>query len=532
MDHETKVFDENTGRPSQATETQSVPTNVASPGSGTIVTGRTPADGSPTESVPDGPPTSNGQRLPPDPVPLPATPPVLARSRPKPKGSEVKVGPLYYLRFSDGQVLRASCLDCDRAEYSGVQGLLNHCRLAHGRAFKNHDDLITECGRPVQVDENGDLVGFVRPRPDSSSSVHPFNRPVEMTGQAMLLSNGPAAIQLRPDHRDLPMRSKGPRRSERSNLTTVVLVAMPPPRDGPATVRPMPDRRGTPAPLTVPRRRSERLRRTDEVVASTSDVVWPPRVSALTDHVNRHGSDIDLAAIVSEVTQRLELPTPESSDGEDEDEVTAEAAAAAADDDDKKKKNKEKRKRTRRATGDRGRKIKRRRLDPAGPSTAHPPAMKAEANETSIGNLTNLHAGRPDDVVQTTESAALVPYPAAHRPTEATSLSTMNDGQVDRGHADIVALAASARPTMTMTGDFPVTAVDENSAVTDHKKQAAETNDDHKKQVAETNGTVKDGAPSRKDHGVGGVLSDGPSPRTRNRINVARQNQAVAKDCP
>jgi ADA HAT complex component 1 len=130
-----------------------------------------------------------------------STGPVQARERP----------PYCTVRRSDGVTVKLVCVDCDRFNFSSTQGFINHCRIAHKRDYKSHEEAAVHCGQPIDVpaptvDERyasvsssigtgagtgigtGSVSGL-GPSPVSGSSelVHPFNQP-NVTGQDIYVS--------------------------------------------------------------------------------------------------------------------------------------------------------------------------------------------------------------------------------------------------------------------------------------------------------------------------------------------------------
>ncbi|KAL2127604.1 hypothetical protein VTI74DRAFT_10440 [Chaetomium olivicolor] len=63
------------------------------------------------------------------------------------------------LKRSDGLTVKLVCIDCHRWDFSSTQGFINHCRIAHRRDFKSHDEAAVHCGHPIEVDESGAIVG-------------------------------------------------------------------------------------------------------------------------------------------------------------------------------------------------------------------------------------------------------------------------------------------------------------------------------------------------------------------------------------
>ncbi|CAK7211310.1 hypothetical protein SCUCBS95973_001069 [Sporothrix curviconia] len=72
----------------------------------------------------------------------------LSNGYPQPKD---RVGPCV-LKRSDGKVVKLVCTDCHRDNFSSTQGFINHCRIAHKRDYKSHDEAAIHCGHPIEVD--------------------------------------------------------------------------------------------------------------------------------------------------------------------------------------------------------------------------------------------------------------------------------------------------------------------------------------------------------------------------------------------
>ena len=54
--------------------------------------------------------------------------------------------------------LKLVCTDCSRSDFPTMQGLLNHCRLAHSRVYGTHDECIQATGVIVDGDEREALL--------------------------------------------------------------------------------------------------------------------------------------------------------------------------------------------------------------------------------------------------------------------------------------------------------------------------------------------------------------------------------------
>ena len=63
------------------------------------------------------------------------------------------------LKRGDGRWVKLVCLDCHRENFGSTQGFINHCRIAHKREFKSHEEAAVNSGQLVEVDQFGGLVG-------------------------------------------------------------------------------------------------------------------------------------------------------------------------------------------------------------------------------------------------------------------------------------------------------------------------------------------------------------------------------------
>jgi len=79
----------------------------------------------------------------------------LSSGYPQPKDKQAPC----VLKRSDGATVKLVCIDCQRWDFSSTQGFINHCRIAHRRDFKSHDEAAVHCGHPIEVDEAGGIVG-------------------------------------------------------------------------------------------------------------------------------------------------------------------------------------------------------------------------------------------------------------------------------------------------------------------------------------------------------------------------------------
>lgn len=65
--------------------------------------------------------------------------------RPSIAGLSLRVSGCIYRR-TDGIIVRLTCPDCHRSNFSSAQGFLNHNRIAHSKEFASQDDAAIRCG--------------------------------------------------------------------------------------------------------------------------------------------------------------------------------------------------------------------------------------------------------------------------------------------------------------------------------------------------------------------------------------------------
>lgn len=65
-----------------------------------------------------------------------------------------KQGPLVIRRLADNQFVKLICNNCQRGDFSSVQGFLNHCRIAHKVDYKSHEAAALDCGKVLEEDES------------------------------------------------------------------------------------------------------------------------------------------------------------------------------------------------------------------------------------------------------------------------------------------------------------------------------------------------------------------------------------------
>ncbi|KAG7107855.1 hypothetical protein HYQ45_018205 [Verticillium longisporum] len=83
----------------------------------------------------------------------------LSSGYPQPKE---KAGPCV-LKRSDGQTVKLVCIDCQRDNFSSTQGFINHCRIAHRRDFKSHEEAAVHCGHPIEPTDGAASAAAVAP---------------------------------------------------------------------------------------------------------------------------------------------------------------------------------------------------------------------------------------------------------------------------------------------------------------------------------------------------------------------------------
>ncbi|PKS05808.1 hypothetical protein jhhlp_007637 [Lomentospora prolificans] len=64
-----------------------------------------------------------------------------------------KNGPCTLKRQSDGQIVKLVCLDCHRENFLSIQGFINHCRIAHRRDFKSHEEAAIHSGHVIETND-------------------------------------------------------------------------------------------------------------------------------------------------------------------------------------------------------------------------------------------------------------------------------------------------------------------------------------------------------------------------------------------
>jgi hypothetical protein len=108
-----------------------------------------------------------------------------------------KSGPCV-LKRADGQMVKLVCIDCKRENFSSTQGFINHCRIAHRRDFKSHEEAAVASGQAIEVDEVGGIVGEEKSPALATGLVHPLIRtaPADKTAYASLITRIEASMDL------------------------------------------------------------------------------------------------------------------------------------------------------------------------------------------------------------------------------------------------------------------------------------------------------------------------------------------------
>jgi len=108
-----------------------------------------------------------------------------------------KAGPCI-LKRQDGQMVKLVCIDCQRENFSSTQGFINHCRIAHRRDFKSHEEAAVASGQPIEIDEVGGIVGEEKTPTSATGLVHPLIRsaPTDREAYVALLSRIDASMAL------------------------------------------------------------------------------------------------------------------------------------------------------------------------------------------------------------------------------------------------------------------------------------------------------------------------------------------------
>ena len=83
---------------------------------------------------------------------LPRVPKTRSSRTPKPSQQKKHLYIKLPCNTSDSQLAILACPTCNRTQFTTLQGLLNHARLAHGVEWASHDACITACAVPISAD--------------------------------------------------------------------------------------------------------------------------------------------------------------------------------------------------------------------------------------------------------------------------------------------------------------------------------------------------------------------------------------------
>lgn len=190
-------------------------------------------------------------------------------------------GPPIIKRSSDGLAVRLVCIDCKRTDFSTAQGFINHCRISHQRGFGSHDAAANACGQPVELDEHGHVVGEVDDQgTDPKSLVHPLVRSAPTSGQ-----------QIRHLVTQQILKDAGARRGKVHETSTGAGA------------------RAGAGPRSEAALGSQQTRSTDFTPSSET-----PYLSAV---MLGTGMEVNLASMISEATEKVDLGTASTSEDDD-----------------------------------------------------------------------------------------------------------------------------------------------------------------------------------------------------------------------
>jgi hypothetical protein len=55
-------------------------------------------------------------------------------------------------------VSKLRCTDCQRTDFPTLQGLMNHCRMAHHKSYNTHEDCVAACAIPVEDEDEREWI--------------------------------------------------------------------------------------------------------------------------------------------------------------------------------------------------------------------------------------------------------------------------------------------------------------------------------------------------------------------------------------
>jgi len=101
------------------------------------------------------------------------------------------------VKRADGQLVKLVCIDCERENFGSTQGFINHCRIAHRREFKSHEEAAVQSGHVVDGDQSGNVAREEK-LAVAPGLVHPMIRspPTEHDAIAAVLSHIRSSTEL------------------------------------------------------------------------------------------------------------------------------------------------------------------------------------------------------------------------------------------------------------------------------------------------------------------------------------------------
>ncbi|KAL1865658.1 hypothetical protein Daus18300_007034 [Diaporthe australafricana] len=118
------------------------------------------------------------------------------------------------VKRSNGMVVKLVCNSCHRDNFSSTQGFINHCRIAHRKEYKSHEEAAVDCGQPINVSESSTISSPAsEEKPPSAPApgiVHPLARTdatAEQNAYAALLKRINESLEL--FHQATPPKIQG-----------------------------------------------------------------------------------------------------------------------------------------------------------------------------------------------------------------------------------------------------------------------------------------------------------------------------------
>jgi len=142
-------------------------------------------------------------------------------------GPKDKSAPLVLRRSTDGQLVKLICNNCQRGNFSSIQGFLNHCRIAHKVDYKSHDAAAVDCGRPLEEHEAAHLPPEIQhappPKPTANRSSSVVSTPLKNLVHPMNVVGGVSVtprVPSRPSARSAQVPKPAPISSGRQSSQT------------------------------------------------------------------------------------------------------------------------------------------------------------------------------------------------------------------------------------------------------------------------------------------------------------------------